>query len=190
MAVIFISGQPGTGKTSLAKEICYGRDILLLSTDDIKSFCRLSGYGGLADYDSHSAWQNFGPKNKINIIKGFNGHARIFEKIILAMIKESSRAYKNIVIEGVHVTPRLYRRVKAKKIACYLDLPGRVRHWQMFDSKNRARGEYNIKWYENYDVIKIINNYAKERCQRAGFKIIKNRNWPKITQNIWRQLSL
>lgn len=190
MAVILISGQPGTGKTTFAKDICHGRDILLLSTDVIKSFYRICQVGKYSRCDSHDAWKIVGRRSAKNIIQGFISHASQFEDMAAALIGESVRAYRHIVLEGVHVLPSLYDRVPGEKYAYYIDIPTRRQHWELFDKKNRARSQFNCAWYENYEEITIINEFARAECEKSGFKIIKQKDFEKVKNNILRKLKI
>lgn len=189
MAVILIGGQAGVGKTTLAKKICYQGDALLLSTDTIKSFCRVVFDNKWVDCDSHSAWQILGGKNKANIVKGFKRHARVFEDIILGVIAENRGAYKHIVVEGVHITPSLYEKVGGEKYAYYIDLPERKKHWRMFDLKNDFRTQRNNLWYDHYDIIVTINDFMVKECQKHDFKILNDKNRFRAKQKILNYLT-
>lgn len=169
--LILIAGQPGTGKTTLGQLLAQKLGGFCLSTDTLKLLCRSLGYGGLALYDSHSAWMAFGEKNNENIIKGYQAHNKLMEKAVINSALLAIKTNKLLILEGVHITPEVFKKIKLKKIAIYLDLPNTKKHFEIFDKKNKLRNKPNKLWVKNYEAIQLINNYAKKNCEAVGFKI-------------------
>lgn len=188
---LLISGQPGTGKTTLAQNLSRKLNILYLSTDNLKMFARAFKIDDPFIFtDSHSAWEMFGAKTTANIIKGYQAHNRALEKLLLAAIKQATAVNKHLIIEGVQVTPAIYRQLKGEKFAIYLDLPQRKVHNKIFAKKNSARQKINSLWDKNYDAITLINSHAKAAATAADFTVLEHRPASVLTKFVINKIRL
>ena len=108
MAVIVLNGMPGSGKTRLAIELAKKLDIeQIIQTDTIKELFYIQNYPELAYCATHCAWQFLGMKSLQNIINGFLAHTKFFENTLLKIIEVTQEKGKNIIVEGVQITPRI-----------------------------------------------------------------------------------
>ncbi len=188
---ILIGGQPGTGKTTLAQNLSRKFNALYLSTDNLKMFARaINSADPFISTDSHSAWEKFGRKTPANIIKGYRAHNQSLEKLLLAVIKQAAAVNKHLIIEGVQVTPAIYRQLTGEKLAVYLDLPQRKVHTKIFAKKNSARINENTLWNKNYDAITLINGHAKAAASVAGFTILQHQTASKLTKIVINKIRL
>lgn len=179
------------GKTALAEILAEKFQAICISTDSVKLFARAAGYGNAFTFtDSHNAWKKFGLKTSANIIKGFQAHNRVLEKLIIDIIKRADDISQHLIIEGVQITPGIFKQLPDKKIAFYLDLPDQKTHFKIFAKKNSTRKIANKMWYENYDAIKIINGYAKKSCRRAGFRIVKSIPTKILAKRLVKQIKI
>ncbi|MFA5141853.1 MAG: AAA family ATPase [Candidatus Woesearchaeota archaeon] len=166
MAVILIGGVPGSGKTTIALEL--GRLLgieQIVQTDTIKEMFQLQESPEYTYIATHKAWSLIGDKTKENIIKGYDLHARSFEKTLLGLIELTQKKGKNIIIEGVQINPELVSKILAPNVCFYLYVEQDSEHKKRFNLKNINRNKINTGWYENFDAIKAIDLYL-----RMGFK--------------------
>lgn len=177
MGVILINGVPGSGKTTIAYKLAAILEIEeVIQTDTIKEVFKVINHPEIALSTTHNAWKFFGEKNKHNVIKGFKEHTKYFEDFLLKIIEITEKEGKNIIIEGVHATPRLYSLIETKnKISFFLNINESSRLMRC-DVKNSKRKVKNTDWYNNSDVISFLNYYLKEESEKNGIIIIDNIN--------------
>jgi len=177
MGVILINGVPGSGKTTIAYKLAAILEIEeVIQTDTIKEVFKVINHPEIALSTTHSAWKFFGEKNKHNVIKGFKEHTKYFEDFLLKIIEITEKEGKNIIIEGVHATPRLYSLIETKnKISFFLNIDESNRLVRC-DIKNSKRKVKNTDWYNNSDVISFLNSYLKKEAVKNNVNIIDNLN--------------
>ncbi len=177
MGVILINGVPGSGKTTIAYKLAAILEIEeVIQTDTIKEVFKVINHPEIALSTTHSAWKFFGEKNKHNVIKGFKEHTKYFEDFLLKIIEITEKEGKNIIIEGVHATPRLYSLIETKnKISFFLNIDESNRLVRC-DIKNSKRKVKNTDWYNNADVISFLNSYLKKEAVKNNVNIIDNLN--------------
>ncbi|MBS3066981.1 AAA family ATPase [Candidatus Pacearchaeota archaeon] len=177
MGVILINGVPGSGKTTIAYKLAAILEIEeVIQTDTIKEVFKVINHPEIALSTTHSAWKFFGEKNEQNIINGFKAHTKYFEDFLLKIIEITEKEGKNIIIEGVHATPRLYSLIETKnKISFFLNINESSRLVRC-DVKNSKRKVKNTDWYNNSDVISFLNSYLLSQSMKNEVVIIYNNN--------------
>jgi 2-phosphoglycerate kinase len=175
MAVILISGVPGSGKTTVSLELAriFGIE-QIIQTDTIKEIFQVNGYEPISYTSTHSAWRHFGEKNVNNIIKGYCAHSACFEQLLLRLISLTQEKGKHIIVEGAQITPRLFSQIQTQKIGFYLYVNDPTEHLSRFAQKNGRRTKTNINWGENYDAIRTIDLYLRQMCEKSGIIMLHN----------------
>lgn len=176
MAVITINGVPGSGKTTIAIELAKILHIeQIVQTDTIKDFFKINSMDPVSYCATHEAWKFIGDKNITNIINGFKMHTKFYENFLLRMIEISQHEGKKIIVEGMQITPEIFSRIETEeKYGFFLDIPSKKEHFIRFDLKNMRRTKNNNKWYENYDIISILNSFLKKECKKNNIVMINN----------------
>lgn len=160
---ILICGIPGTGKTTLSTNLAKLLNIdQVISTDFIREIKRSlikKEYNLILFSVTHNSWKLFGDKTNENILCGAKEHARAIFPEIIHLIKNSQKEGRDIIIEGVHLIPEILdtlKEIKMKIVYIYLYVEDKEEHFKRFALKNELREVKNQSWYENYPVMKLI----------------------------------
>lgn len=107
---IIIAGLPGTGKTSLAKELSSALDIgVVIGGDALRSSFRsvLAKNENPEFFTSvYNTWKFFGEYTESNLLKGYQKQSRILNQAIQRMIADRGiRDGENLLIEYLHFLP-------------------------------------------------------------------------------------
>ena len=145
MVVILINGAPGSGKTTLAFKLADKLSIdQVIQTDTLKLFFRINNHSPISLIPSHEVWKLFGKKTSENIIKSFNIHTISFERFLLKAVNLTQEEGKDIIIEGVHATPKLFNSITYKnKIGFFLDVSEKELI-KRYDQKNEKRSKKKL----------------------------------------------
>jgi len=177
---IFLSGVPGTGKTTLAMKLAERLKIdQVVSTDTIRFVLR-----GVSDEKknpilfsvSHDSWRYFGEKNAQNIWKGFCAHCELFFPVMIYMIKKSFEEGRSIIFEGVHITPDFLKGLDSINFLSFFisvseDFVLRDRYLM----KNASRTIPHNGWEKNFDVIRFIEHKILEN-KNCFDRVIENKD--------------
>ncbi|MHA1656473.1 MAG: AAA family ATPase [Candidatus Heimdallarchaeota archaeon] len=108
--IIIISGIPGVGKTTIAKELSAALNIgIVLGGDALRSSLRtiLPREGNEAFFTSvYNTWKIFGEKRKATIIKGYQAQSLIMNKAVQRVITDRGlRDGESMIVEYLHFHP-------------------------------------------------------------------------------------
>ena len=93
---------------------------------------------------------------------------------MLKAINLSQNEGKNLIIEGVHATPKLFESISYDKIGFFLDVSDEDLI-KRYDLKNEKRSKKNFGWYDNFDVIKVISKHLKESSNNKRIIVFENK---------------
>ena len=190
MTVIVINGMPGSGKTTIAFTLASMLGIeQVVQTDVIKEILKINNYPEISYCPSHKAWEFFGIRNAKNIISGFEMHCRFFENYLLSISKIAEEKGKTIIIEGVQAIPNFFKKLKCKKIGFYLYLNDEKEHIRRFKLKNKKRVIKNNGWFENFEIIRLLDSYMVSLASEAGMQVIDNSNFFRTINEIVKNLN-
>lgn len=177
MVVIAISGMPGSGKTTLAISLAKELQIEeIVHTDVLKTFFKCTDPFSIACGVSHNCWKLFGKPTKKNILKGYKEHTNAYEKLLIAYVKEMEKMGKDIIIEGVQISPNIFNNLPIKnKIYFYLTCNPKERKKRLSQKQSRRR-IYNPHWDKNVSYMETIDSHIIKSFPEF---ILNNKNLPK-----------
>ena len=176
---IFISGVPGTGKTTLAMKLAQELGIdQVVSTDTVRAVLRSVGdenKNPVLFSVSHDSWKYFGEKNAQNIWKGFTAHSKLLFPVMVYMLKKSFEEGRSIIFEGVHITPEFIQG---------LDFPNLFSFFIIVSEDSILKDRYSMKnsfrsiphkgWEKNFDVIRFIESKILED-KKCFTRVLENK---------------
>lgn len=183
--IMLIGGVPGVGKTSISGHIAKKLNVdIVISGDYLREFIRpvLSGKEhDVMELSVYDAWQNFGDKNRENILRGYLEQSRI---MWLGMEKVLSRAMSNgesLIIETLYFVPSLLEELRKKGLySAYLYIAdeklhaSRLLERQSFTHFN-SPGERLAGHLEEY---RTIMDYTVQEIRNKSFaKVYDNEEY-------------
>lgn len=146
--IILICGMPGTRKSSTAVKLAAMLNFaVVVNMDEVRDIMQLYDKRTVIQGKSHDRWKLFGPLNDKNFYRGVLAHSRALKKGVMAVIKKNISIGENIIIEGVHLFPSLYKNIgPAKKIHILLTAEDVGRHKNLLGYKFNRRHNIQKPW--------------------------------------------
>ncbi|KAK6590025.1 phosphoglycerate kinase family [Cryptosporidium xiaoi] len=187
--VILISGTSGSGKSTISSHLSYYLKVkYILQTDSIRHIlASTSKYKDekslhYSSYQVHKCIENNDECNYLSngnetgkdglILNGYLLQSYKIEDYIFGIIENHIKNNKSIIVEGVHITPRLFERIKQITISSGITNNARTKinlctfliyirnpneHIQRFHQ--RGKGVLDSKYSNNIKGIREIQNY-------------------------------
>ncbi|OII73912.1 uncharacterized protein cubi_02714 [Cryptosporidium ubiquitum] len=175
--IILIAGTSGSGKSTISSYLAsFLRVKCVISTDTIRHVLRSTEkykYNkalNCSTYEVHK-YTNIQPKQNGNnqssessIVLGYLLQSSIIEDYIYEIIANSVNKEKSIILEGVHITFSLFKRIqsfaklKHANLSTFLIyIQDSNEHIQRF--QQRSKGILNFKYHNNISNIREIQSY-------------------------------
>ena len=111
--LILICGMPGTRKSSTAVRLASLLEFaVVVNIDEVRDIMQLYDKRPAIQGKSHDRWKLFGSLNDKNFFRGFTAHSRTLKQGVMAVINKNISIGENIIIEGVHLLPSLYKNIR------------------------------------------------------------------------------
>jgi len=189
--VVFVTGCPGVGKSTLAFQLASILKIdSVLQTDLLKEIWKVSNNSLLACDCSHNVWKLLGKPTKNNIIKGYELHTGEFQDAVYKIVHTFQSEGRGVIIEGVQAAPKIFKTIEGtNKIGIYLKLLPKRQQFTRFDIKNSSRKVGNDTWYQNYNYMKVIDDYASKQAKKYGLLVIDNHDLDTTVNTILKYIT-
>lgn len=185
--LIFICGMPGTRKSSTA--VMLGGLLgfsSVIGMDEVRDIMRIYDKNPLVRSKSHYCWEMFGGFNQKNFIKGYYAHSRALKKGVMAAIKKNMAFGENTIVEGVHLAPSLYQKIRnAKTLHFILTSDDFKHHQKLLSQKFGRRHGCQEPWHENkIKKVEAIQEILLKEAKKYETLVIKSSSPEKNCQKI------
>lgn len=195
--VILMAGVPGVGKSAIAAELAYRFNIdQIVDTDIIREVMRFF-YNEKKDAAifkvSHNAWEVYGKRTKVNILKGFKGHVKSVIPGIIQVINRTLSHKRDVIIEGVHILPselqQFLRRENIYLITVIVE--SEKEHKNKFYLRAEQLHHVSVeRYFENFEQIRLIQDYLIEESKKYNIPIFNNYNMEEVINSISARILL
>ena len=179
--IILIGGAPYTGKSTTSLMLGNKLNIKqIVDIDVIREVLRgkktKSKYPYLY-YCSTTAWEH---KNKImtksRLIQGYKNYCKTLYPSIKRIIDRAYVLGKDVIIEGVHILPSLYKNyLKRKNLYIFILFTNGKRHIKNLEQRKEEFRGKRIKIYQKrLPNARIIQEYLIHEAKRNGAPCIDN----------------
>ena len=186
--IILISGTTGIGKSTVALTLAHQLDFRsMIGTDSIREIMRKVLSNDLipelhqSSYEAGKFSKHFRSTRFNSTILGYSEQVKIVIVGVEALIKRALYEGINMIIEGVHLSPEFLSNDILEHpniVFVMLNLSNEIQHKNRFSLR-----AYNVsmrspvnKYYDNFEQIRIIQDYLKEQAKLVGVPIIENIN--------------
>jgi len=186
--IILISGTTGIGKSTVALTLAHRLDFRsMIGTDSIREIMRKVLSNDLipelheSSYEAGKFPKHYRSSRFNSTILGYSEQVKIVTVGVEALIKRALYEGCNMIIEGVHLSPEFLSNDILEHpniVFVMLNLSDEIRHKNRFSLR-----AYNVsmrrpvnKYYENFEQIRIIQEYLKEQAKIVGVPIVENIN--------------
>ncbi len=170
--------MPGSRKSSTAIQLAALLNWqITIGTDEVREVMRKYDHDPFLQGASHNRWKLLGKKTNKNFILGFLKHSQILKKGIGAVLNKSQKNGENLIIEGVHLAPNLYKNLKDfKKFHFILITDSFNQHLKNIKNKiERRHRKQKDEWIKKEkDLLKIQNYLIKQAKKSKNIYIIKS----------------
>lgn len=153
--IIFISGVPGTGKTTLAYKMALKYKIdKVISLDVLKAFLKTYENN---DYINTITYEAYKIEN-LDVVEGYKKHCKIINKYFSNVLKNIED--KIMIVEGATITKDFIKQFEGYE--CYwinLYVNCKQKLLDRYKQKMKIR---KSNWIKSINEIMIINKYLKE----------------------------
>lgn len=153
--ILFISGVPGTGKTTLAYEMALKYKIDKVVSLDILKICLKTYINN--DYINTTTHEAYKIEN-VDVITGYQRHCKIINSYFVNIIKGIKD--NSMIVEGATVTEEFIKQFEGYEchlINLYVD--DKEVLLNRYKEKMKVR---KSNWIQNINEIMIINEYLKD----------------------------
>ncbi len=184
--IILISGTTGIGKSTIALTLAHRLDFRsMIGTDSIREIMRKILSNDLipelhqSSYEAGKFSKHYRSSRFNSTIIGYSEQVKIVTVGVEALIKRALYEGTNMIIEGVHLSPEFLSNDILEHpniVFVMLNLSNEVLHKNRFSIR-----AYNVsmrrpvnKYYDNFEQIRIIQDYLKEQAKIVGVPIVEN----------------
>lgn len=185
--LIIITGVPATGKSTLAIQLAARLDWrIVVGLDEIKAVMKKYDKNKFLAKSSHDAWQLLGQRSKKNILAGFRQYCLALKPGVDLLLKKSEKTGENLIIEGVHLVPSLYRKIRGfNKLFIVVGSNFEKKHFQRIQSKVAERHQICPDvWSDRTEIFTMIQNNFFRKISSKDIKVIPGRKGWKLRQII------
>jgi len=184
--IILISGTTGIGKSTVALTLAHRLDFRsMIGTDSIREIMRKVLSSDLipelhqSSYEAGKFSKHYRSSRFNSTILGYSEQVKIVTVGVEALIKRALYEGHNMIIEGVHLSPEFLSNDIIEHpniIFVMLNLSDEIQHKNRFSIR-----AYNVsmrrpvnRYYENFEQIRIIQEYLKEQAKIVGVPVVEN----------------
>jgi 2-phosphoglycerate kinase len=186
--IILISGTTGIGKSTVALTLAHRLDFRsMIGTDSIREIMRKVLSTDLvpelhqSSYEAGKFSKHYRSSRFNSTILGYSEQVKIVTVGVEALIKRALYEGHNMIIEGVHLSPEFLSidiLEHPNVVFVMLNLSNEILHKNRFSLRAHnvsMRSPVN-KYYDNFEQIRIIQEYLKEQAKIVGVPIVENIN--------------
>ena len=184
--IILISGTTGIGKSTVALTLAHRLDFRsMIGTDSIREIMRKVLSNDLipelhqSSYEAGKFSKHYRSSRFNSTILGYSEQVKIVTVGVEALIKRALYEGFNMIIEGVHLSPEFLSNDILEHpniVFVMLNLSDEIQHKNRFSLR-----AYNVsmrrpvnRYYENFEQIRIIQEYLKEQAKIVGVPVVEN----------------
>lgn len=178
---IAIAGGNASGKSSLAAEVAHLLGVhQIVGTDAVREVVR--EYESSIDdpflhASSFRAWKVLGIEptedNRKELVQaGFQLHRQQVVHGVRAILKRFSREGTSAIIEGIHLSPSIFRSYAANTLYCYIGFPEARLQLERFvkRSKTNPRRQHGGLPEETYHAMWDIAEFMQDEVRRSSHR--------------------
>lgn len=169
--LILICGMPGSRKSSTAIQLAASLNWqIAIGTDEIREIMKKYDSDPFLQGVSHNRWRLLGKKTDKNFLLGFLKHCRKIKEGIKRVLKKSVKNGENLIIEGVHLVPELYKNLKSfKKFHFVFAVKSLSKHQANIKNKiSRRHGKQKNEWTKKEQDLLKIQNYLTSQTKKIN----------------------
>jgi len=197
--VLLIGGAPGTGKSAVATEIAQRLEIVRIqSTDLLREVMRAMIPERLLPVlhrSSYNAWEALPTKSSaekvsdVRLIDGYKAHAELLTVPCEAVVARSLRESTSLILEGVHVQPRLVNSILQDANVIVVPIMLAILNPEHLRERFRGRGERCAdrraeRYLRYFDSIWRIQTHLLSEADRSRTSIIVNYNREQVVHDV------
>ncbi len=186
--IILICGTTGIGKSTIALMLAHRLNIQsMIGTDSIREIMRkvlsieLIPELHQSSYEAGKCLKHYTSPRFNTTILGYTEQVKIVTVGVEALIKRALYEGQNMIIEGVHLSPEFLSSEILNHpniVFVMLNLSNEIQHKNRFSLRahNVSMRSPVDKYYDNFEQIRMIQEYLKEQAKILEVPIIENNN--------------
>ena len=184
--IILISGTAGIGKSTIALMLAHRLNIQsMIGTDSIREILRkvlsieLIPELHQSSYEAGKFMKHYRSTRFNATILGYVEQAKIVTVGVEALIERALYEGQNMIIDGVHLSPEFLSSEIINHpniVFVMLNLSNEIQHKNRFSlrAQNVSMRSPVDKYYDNFEQIRMIQDYLKEQAKIMGVQIVEN----------------
>jgi 2-phosphoglycerate kinase len=202
--ILLIGGTTGCGKSTIATEVAHRLNIIRTqSTDMLREVMRMMVPIRLLPElhtSSFNAWRKIpgsgdskeSPEERM--IHGYIHQAELVSVPCEAVVQRALREQVSLILEGVHVSPMLVKRLRDEKRAIIVPIMLAVLKKDRLQIQLKDRGvktpERNAQsnYLSNFESIWMLQSYLLSEADNNAIPIITNDHTDKTTERVMRSI--
>ena len=179
---IIIAGLPGTGKTSLAKELSAALDIgVVIGGDALRSSfrCILPNEQNKVFFTSvYNTWKFYGEFTEQNLLQGYKEQSKIMNHAIQRMVADRGiRDGENILVEYLHFLPEHFDK-EILLHPSFIPIILRINDIEIYTKRLKSRTYYSHlqssgeRLLEQKEKYLLLQKYQCKEANKYNLKII------------------
>ncbi|MBU0667168.1 MAG: AAA family ATPase [Nanoarchaeota archaeon] len=187
--LILILGAPVAGKSTISSLLAHKLGIRhIIDTDILRNVKAIHNpENKYINSFSFLCWKHFGKRpTKKAVLKGYKTYSQQVISELRGIININNSLGRTVIIEGVHLHPSLLKDVfKKENVYPIVINVDSTEHKRNIKLRVKASFNHDPKLYlDNFEAIRIINNYLLEYSQKNGFKVFQNSNMKTVINEI------